>query len=106
MKPLTSNPELRKIAASIIWFEPPETALRDRLRFLAYAMAHATARELAVLRKYVGDKEFAAALAAAPPGVIDKRSWAYWHAMIGRSPVPRMPDRSYDKSQRKAHKPT
>ena len=38
MKSLHSIPALRRMASAIIWFEPPGTALRDPVRFLAYAM--------------------------------------------------------------------
>jgi hypothetical protein len=94
MKPLRGIPTLRKLARDIIWFEKPETSLRDVNRFLVYAMTYATTREVAVLRKHVSIRQLDTALKAAPPGIMDKRSWAYWHAMCGRYPPPPMPRRS------------
>jgi hypothetical protein len=101
MKDLSRIHALQKLASAVIWFEPSETALRDPVRFLVYAMTHATSRELAVLRKHVSNRTLKAALKAAPPGIMDKRSWAYWHAVLG-SPPPSMPTRSLRRSSRVA----
>jgi hypothetical protein len=94
MKALKDIPAVRKLAAGIMWFEPPELSLRDEKRFLVYAMTHATTQELAVLRRHVSDRALSAALKAAPPGIMDKRSWAYWHVMLTRTPVPPLPRRT------------
>jgi hypothetical protein len=34
MKPLPRAPELLRVARRVVWFEPPEQALADPLRFL------------------------------------------------------------------------
>lgn len=94
MKALKNIPAVRRLAANIMWFEAPATSLRDEARFLIYAMTHATTRELAILRRHVPDRALRAALKAAPPGIMDKRSWAYWHVMLARSPLPPMPSRT------------
>jgi hypothetical protein len=44
--------------------------------------------DVAVVRRYVDLDDFRAALEHAPPGIIDERSWAYWHVMTGRYPPP------------------
>lgn len=93
MKPLAHNPELLAVAARVIWFEPPERALADPVRFLAHVMTYATLEEIAVVRRDVGVDDFREALDHAPPGIMDERSWAYWNAMTGRYPVPPMPRR-------------
>ena len=93
MKALKDIPALKRLAAGILWFEAPEVSLRDQTRFLVYAMTHATTKELAVLRRHVSDRALRAALKAAPPGIMDKRSWSYWHLMLGRAPVPPLPSR-------------
>lgn len=93
MKTLHRIPALRKLAPGIVWFEPPDKSLRNPTRFLVYAMTYATAQELSVLRKHVSAGEFKAALGAAPPGIMDKRSWAYWHAVLNNAPPPPMPKR-------------
>ena len=98
MKSLDRIPELLRLAPGIVWFETPTSALRDPVRFLVYAMTYATPRELAVLRKHISDQDFKAALKAAAPGIMDKRSWAYWHAMFGNAPPPPLPKRNLRRS--------
>jgi hypothetical protein len=94
MKSLTHNRDLLAVAPRVIWFEPPEQALADPIRFLAYLMTYGTPREIAVVRRYLDLDDFREALEHAPPGIIDARSWAYWNAMVGRYPAPPMPRRS------------
>jgi hypothetical protein len=94
MKPLPYNSDLLAVAPRVIWFEPPEEALANPTRFLAYLMTYGTLEDIAVVRRYVALHEFSEALEHAPPGIIDKRSWAYWNAVLGRDPVPPMPRRS------------
>ena len=105
MKALHTIPALRRLAPAIIWFEPPGRALRDPVRFLIYAMTYATARELAVLRKYVPTRDFQTALKLAPSGIMDKRSWSYWHLIFGLSPLPPMP-RRFQRPQRETSRRT
>lgn len=85
--------ELQDIARRIVWFEPPAQSLKDPVRFLAYAMRYATFEDMRVIRKYISDKDFSEALNNIPPGIVDKRSWAYWNAIFGRYPAPPMPVR-------------
>lgn len=60
---------------------------------MAYAMAEATHDDMRVLRGYVSDDDFRAALDNAPPGIIDQRSWSYWNSKMGRYPAPPLPQR-------------
>jgi hypothetical protein len=73
--------------------EAPAEALSDPIRFMAYAMASATHADMTVLRRYVSDDDFRAALDQAPPGIIDARSWAFWNSKLGRYPTPPLPVR-------------
>ena len=93
MKPLPLNPDLLEIAPRVMWFEPPERALADPIRFLAYLMTYGTIEEIEVVRRYLDMDDFREALDRAPPGIIDPRSWAYWNLMAGRYPPPPMPRR-------------
>ncbi|HVJ52183.1 MAG TPA: hypothetical protein VM689_06965 [Aliidongia sp.] len=93
MKPIPPTPEIAEIARRIVWFEPPTKALQDPIRFMAYAMAHATHEDMKAIRRYVSDEDFIEALEKAPPGIIDGRSWAYWNGQMGRWPAPPMPRR-------------
>jgi hypothetical protein len=93
MRSIPLNSETETVARRIVWFESPEEALADPVRFLAYAMARATHEEMKVIRRYVDDPDFLEALDKAPPGIIDRRSWAYWNSKMGRYPAPPEPRR-------------
>jgi hypothetical protein len=93
MKPLPLAADLLDVARHVIWFEPPEQALADPIRFLAYLMTYGTIEEIVVVEQYVAPDDFREALEHAPPGIMDERSWAYWNVMTGRHPVPPMPRR-------------
>lgn len=80
--------ELRELASSVIWFEPPEKALAATDRFLAYLMEYTTVERLRVARKYFSPADFEHALEHAPPGIMSARSWAYWHVVFGKEPPP------------------
>jgi hypothetical protein len=94
MKPIPLNRETEAIARRVVWFEPPAEALEDPIRFMAYAMKHATHDDMKALRRYVSDDDFREALDKAPPGIIDPRSWAYWNSVMGRYPTPPLPRRT------------
>lgn len=93
MTPLPLVPDLLEVAPRVIWFEPPAQALADPARFLAYLMSYGTAEDIARVRRHVPPEAFRQALDAAPPGIFDARSWAYWNALAGRYPPPPMPQR-------------
>lgn len=63
------------------------------MRFLAYAMRYATSQDMALILSHAGENGLIEALDAAPPGIIDERSWAYWNAKVGRYPPPPLPKR-------------
>lgn len=96
MKTLPITPETLAVARNIIWFEPPEKALSDPIRFMAYAMTYALPEDMRLVRRYVSDDDFREALDRAPPGIIDPRSWAYWNSKMGRYPAPPLPVRRFD----------
>lgn len=96
MRPIPVTPETAEVARRIIWFEEPEKALADPIRFMAYAMTYARHEDMGVIRRYVSDDDIRQALDAAPPGIVDPRSWAYWNLKMGRFPPPPMPKRMFD----------
>jgi hypothetical protein len=95
VKPIPLTEETETVARRVVWFETPAQALADPVRFLAYAMAHATHADMQAIRRYVSDSDFREALDRAPPGIIDPRSWAYWNARMGRYPPPPLPERRF-----------
>lgn len=96
MKAVPVTPGTLEVARRIVWFEEPEEALADPVRFLAYAMTYARHADMQVIRQYVSDEDFLQALDRAPPGIIDPRSWAYWNLKMGRFPPPPLPARTFD----------
>ena len=56
-------------------------------------MAYATFEDMQHIREHFSDDDLREVLANAPPGIIDPRSWAYWHAVLGQYPAPAMPTR-------------
>lgn len=93
MRSLPHSPDLLAVAPRVIWFEEPEKALSDPVRFAVYVMTYGTPEDVAVLQRYFGEDEFREAVENAPPGIMDERSWAYWNVMVGHYPVPPMPRR-------------
>ena len=88
MNPIPLTPQTLAVARKIVWFEPPEKALADPIRFMAYAMTYALPEDMRFIRRYVSDDDFRDALDHAPAGIIDPRSWAYWNSKMGRYPAP------------------
>ena len=89
--PLTEATQ--RIAKRLVWFEPAELALKEPVRFLAYAFAHARDCDMHVLRALLSDTQLRFALKNAPPGIIDAKSWAYWHLMLDMGDAPSLPTR-------------
>ena len=95
MNPIPLSDETAALARRLGWFETPEESLADPVRFLAYAFARATHEDMNVLRRYLSEADFREALLQAPPGIIDARSWCYWHVRLGLNPASPMPVRKF-----------
>jgi hypothetical protein len=95
MKQIPLNDQTRTLARRLVWFEPPEQALANTSRFMAYAFARATHEDMCLLRSFLSETDLKEALDTAPPGIIDPRSWSYWNLRIGRYPAPPMPQRTF-----------
>ena len=52
MKAIPLTKKTREVAEKLVWFESPEKALSDPVRFMAYAFARATHEDMKVLRTY------------------------------------------------------
>jgi hypothetical protein len=87
------NPETRALAARLVWFESAEMALAQPLRFLAYAFANGRDCDMRIVRSHLSDDALRYALQNAPPGIIDAKSWAYWHVMLAMGDAPALPER-------------
>jgi hypothetical protein len=58
MKPLPHNADLLRVAPRVIWFEPPEEALANPVRFVAYLMTYGTLEDIKVVRRYLDLNDF------------------------------------------------
>jgi hypothetical protein len=96
VKDLPETPETLRLARRCVWFQPPTDTLRDPIHLAAHVMTHGLDEDIAVLRRHVGDEGLIEALRNAPPGIMDARSWWYWHlVLLDESPPPPMPDRTF-----------
>jgi hypothetical protein len=89
------NEQTEAIARRVVWFDSAEKALQNPVRFMAYAFTYALHADMKVLRGLLSDDALLEALRTAPPGIIDPRSWAYWHSKLGCWPPPPMPVRRF-----------
>lgn len=94
MKSLSLTKDLVTVAQRVIWFEEPEKAIADAVRFVTYAMTYGTHEDMKIIRQYLSDDDLREALAKAPPGIADPRSWAYWHLKLDQYPPPPLPKRA------------
>ncbi|MDE0405251.1 MAG: hypothetical protein OXI53_08065 [Nitrospira sp.] len=93
MKKLARTDELTKVASRVLWFEPPEKALSDPVRFLTYAMTYGTHEDMKIIRQYVSDEELLEALDQAPPrnfrcpvlSLLERHSRTVSHPTIART---------------------
>lgn len=96
MKPLALTPELRRAARRCVWYEPPEAAARDPARLVAHILTYGSHDDVKALRAQYKDDDLRDALDAAPAGIYDARSWAYWNLTMGRRPAPPRPTRRFE----------
>ena len=94
---LILTPEFRRLAGRCVPSEPPGRAIADVPRFAAHVLTFGTVEDCAVLRGQLPDDLLPAVLDAAPPGVFDARSWAYWNLVAGRGwrSCPPLPARTF-----------
>ena len=96
ISPQSLDADLSRAIRSVIWFEPPEEAIRYPSRLLCYAMQFTSEPSFSVLRHHFGDDAFREALRSAPPGIMDKKSWGFFHDYFrpyGDQPTPATPKR-------------
>jgi hypothetical protein len=82
-----------ELARKYVWWQPPEQTLAHVERLLVQLMQLGTDADVRTARRLFGDDAFRAALAAAPPGVLDASSWNFWHLVLFHRPPPPLPAR-------------
>ncbi len=84
---------LDELARRYVWWRPAEQTLARQEHFLCQLMQLGTPEDIRIAREHFGDDAFRAALRAAPPGVLDARSWNFWHLVLFKAPPPPLPER-------------
>lgn len=87
--------DLARAARRCVWFEAPEQAIADPVRFAAYVLTYGAIADVTALRRQLDDDALREALRRAPPGIFDPRSWAYWHLMLDLGEPPPLPERRF-----------
>ena len=85
---------LPALARKYVWWQSPAETLARRDHFLCQLMTLATADDVRAARAELGDDAFVRALANAPPGVMDPKSWNFWHRVLRHTTPPPLPERS------------
>ena len=57
MNSLPLTPEVAEVSKRVIWFEDSPQAVSGPIRFVAYAMTHATCEDMEVIRQYLSDED-------------------------------------------------
>jgi hypothetical protein len=85
---------LQTIASRVCWWQPAVETLADTPLFLCRVMTFGTWEDAVLCLGRFGEEAFRSALRSAPPGLLDARSWHYWHYRLGMLPVPALPVRA------------
>lgn len=93
---LKMTDELEMVAKKVVWFLPPEEAIKEPINFIAHVLTYGTHEDVKVLKKQINNDQLKFALDNAPPGVMDSKSWSYWNLMLGRHPAPPEPKRTFN----------
>ncbi len=84
---------LEELARRYVWWQPPVQTLAHVNHFLCQVMQLGTREDVHAARLHYGDEAFRDALRHAPPGVLDGRSWNFWHLVLFQTPPPPLPSR-------------
>lgn len=91
---------LSKLAAKYIWWKRPEEALQYPDRIVLQVMNIGDYDDVQELAGLLGDDTLRRVISSAEPGLLDERSWAYWHYRLGLAQpgkVPPLPGRRVDR---------
>lgn len=85
--------ELRRIASRVVWWDTPDGVLAREDDFLCRVMALGDLADVNYIETAYGADRLRHALRTAPPGLIDPRSWHYWHHRLGLGAAGPLPSR-------------
>jgi hypothetical protein len=87
------DPELRRIATRVVWWDTPEHVVARLDDFLCRVMTLGSFEDVNVIEARYGADRLRTAIARAPAGVFDVRSWHYWHHRLGLGQAGPLPER-------------
>ena len=76
-----------------MWWKPPAEGAANLGHLLCQLMQLGTQEDIGAARALVGDDAFRTALREATPGLLDERSWNFWHRFCFHEGPPAMPER-------------
>ena len=82
------------LALRYVWWQSAEETLASPETLLRQILKIGTAEDYVAGCAYWGEDAFKRALASAPAGSLDERSWAFWHRHYGLPERP-FPKRSF-----------
>ena len=71
--------QMEALALRYVWWQSAEETLASPETLLRQILKIGTADDYVAGRSYWGERAFRRALASAPAGSLDERSWAFWH---------------------------
>jgi len=90
-----ADTRIQRIALRVKWWEPAQETLSDPDDFLCRVMTFGTWDDVEYVDGLYGEEAFRHALGHCRPGVMDRRSWHYWHVRMGIGAIPPMPQRTF-----------
>ncbi len=90
------TPELRRIASRVVWWDTPDHVVSRLDDFLCRVMALANFGDATYVETMYGTDRLRTALLSAPAGVLDARSWHYWHHRLGLGDAGPLPTRQFE----------
>ena len=100
---VNANDQLLRIARKLMWWQEPQIALSQPMRFIMQVMTLGNWGDVQAVSETFGWEAFREALLKAEPGVFDKRSWVYWHAVFGLAEK-EMPRRTFGELPKPANR--
>jgi len=74
MKEIKLTADMRRAVQHCVWFEPPEEAMKNTPRLVAYIHTHGMPEDTHALRQQLSDNDLKQVLDVAPAGIYDARS--------------------------------
>lgn len=89
------TPELRRLASRVVWWDTPEHVVCRLDDFLCRVMSLGDLVDANYIETVYGADRLRTALMSAPAGVLDARSWHYWHHRLGLGDPGPLPARRF-----------